>query len=203
MEEQISMDTYESRMDQKILQVREYLTYMKDMPQIEQAADAIATAFETDHLLASAGNGGSASNADQLIGEFVGRLNFNRGPYGAISFPGPAGFTAVGNDFGYDQVFARQAKALLKKGDVFVGYSTSGNSPNVIEAVRAAKSNGALTVGLCGTDGQLKNEVDIAIAFPMTDPQMMEEAHLFVTHIICELVEKRVTAGDPTAYRVH
>jgi D-sedoheptulose 7-phosphate isomerase len=203
MEEHLFMETYESRMDQKIAQVREYLTYMKDMPQIEQAADAIATAFETGHLLASAGNGGSASNADQLIGEFVGRLNYNRGPFGAISFPGPAGFTAVGNDFGYDQVFARQAKALMKKGDVFVGYSTSGNSPNILEAVRAAKSSGATTVGLCGTEGQLKNEVDIVIAFPMTDPQMMEEAHLFVTHMICELVEKRVTAGDPTAYRVH
>jgi len=197
------MDTFENRMDQKIAQVREYLTYMKEMPQIEQAADAIATAFETDHLLASAGNGGSASNADQLIGEFIGRLNISRGPFGAVSFPGPAGFTAVGNDFGYDQVFARQAKAMLKKGDVFVGYSTSGNSPDVLEAVRACKANGVTTIGLCGTDGQLRHEVDIAIAFPMTDPQMMEEAHLFVTHVICDLVEKRVAANDPAAYRVH
>lgn len=197
------MTTFESRMDQKIAQVREYLMYMKDFPQIEQAADAIATAFETGHLLAAAGNGGSSSNADQLIGEFIGRLNINRGPFGAISFPGPAGFTAVGNDFGYDQVFARQAKAIMKKGDVFVGYSTSGNSMNVIEAIRAARSNGATTVCICGTEGQLRHEVDIAIAFPMSDPQMMEEAHLFTTHIICDLVEKRVTANDPAAYRVH
>jgi D-sedoheptulose 7-phosphate isomerase len=197
------MEEYEKRMDEKISQVREYLTLMKHMPEIEKAADAIATAFETGHLLASAGNGGCASNADQLIGEFIGRLNYNRGPYGAISFPGPAGFTAVGNDFGYDQVFARQAKALMKKGDVFVGYSTSGNSPNVLEAVRAAKSNGATTVAICGTEGKLKDEADIVIAFPMTDTQMMEEAHLFATHMICELVEKRVAAGDPKAYRVH
>jgi D-sedoheptulose 7-phosphate isomerase len=197
------MKTFESRIDQKIAQVREYLTYMKDFPQIEQAADAISTAFETGHLLASAGNGGSSSNADQLIGEFIGRLNISRGPFGAISFPGPAGFTAVGNDFGYDQVFARQAKAIMKKGDVFVGYSTSGNSANVIEAVRAARLNGATTVGICGTEGQLCHEVDIAIAFPMSDPQMMEEAHLFTTHIICDLVEKRVAANDPAAYRVH
>ena len=197
------METFEKRMGRKIIQVREYLTYLKDMPQIEQAADVITTAFESGHFLASAGNGGSASNADQLIGEFIGRLNINRKPFGAVSFPGPAGFTAVGNDFGYDQVFARQANALLQKGDVFVGYSTSGNSANVIEAVRAAREKGATTIALCGTEGQLRHEVDIALAIPMTDPQMMEETHLFITHMICDLVETRVSKNDPDAFRVH
>lgn len=197
------MDRYVVRIIEKIAQVKKYLNLMRDMPEIEQAADMIATAFENGHILTSAGNGGSASNADQLISEFIGRLNINRKPYGAISFPGTAGFTAVGNDFGYDQVFARQAKAILGKGDVFVGYSTSGNSANVIEAVRAAHVKGASTIAMCGTDGQLCHEVDVAIKFPMADPQMMEEAHLFVTHIICDIVEKRVAANDPEAYRVH
>ncbi len=171
-------------------------------PQIDRAVDAIASAFENGNKITAAGNGGSASNADQLIGEFIGRFRYQRGPYAAFSMPGVAGFTAIGNDFGFDQVFARQVKSLLKKGDVFVGYTTSGNSPNILEAVRAARENGVTSIGFCGAGGKLKEEADIPIIIDSTEPQTIEEMHFILTHLICTLVEARVSANDPEARRL-
>lgn len=174
----------------------------KENPQVQRAVDAIASAFENGNKITAAGNGGSASNADQLIGEFIGRFRFQRGPYAAFSMPGIAGLTAIGNDFGFDQVFARQVKSLLKKGDVFVSYSVSGNSPNILEAVRAARENGVTSIGFSGAGGKLGEEADIPIIISSTDPQTVEEMHFILTHLICTLVEERVSANDPEARRL-
>ncbi|MEA4908086.1 MAG: SIS domain-containing protein [Chloroflexi bacterium] len=193
---------YQQRVEEKTAAYNALFNEAKDNPEIERAADAIATAFENGGKITSGGNGGSGSNADQLIGEFVGRFRWMRGPLPAFTMPGIAGMTAVGNDFGFDQVFSRQVKALLKPGDVFVGYSTSGNSPNILEAIRAAKENGVTTIGFSGSGGKIKDEVDIPVVVSSTEPQTIEEIHLILTHLVCELVENRICENDPTARRL-
>lgn len=197
------MDDLNARLDKKMLEMVEILEYSRNLPEIPRTVDVIATAFETGHKLFAAGNGGGACNADQMIGEFVGRFRYQRGPYPAFSLPGLSGLTAIGNDFGFDQIYARQVHGCLKPGDVFVGYSCSGNSPNIIEAVRAANSNGVTTIGFSGWTGKLYKEASIGIALPPCNWQTLEEVQLILTHLICELVEARLCEKDPTAIRIH
>jgi D-sedoheptulose 7-phosphate isomerase len=197
------MGNLDARLDFKMREMIEVMEYAKKMPEIPQAVDVIATAFEKGHKLFAAGNGGGASNADQMVGEFVGRFRYQRGPYAAFSLPGLSGLTATGNDFGFDKIYSRQVQGCLKPGDVFVGYSCSGNSPNIIEAIRAANSAGVTTIGFSGWTGKLYKEANIGIAIPPCNWQTLEEVQLILTHLICELVEARLCANDPTARRIH
>lgn len=197
------MGNLDARLDLKTREITEVLEYTRTMSEIPQAVDAIAAAFETGHKLFAAGNGGSECNADQMVGEFVGRFRYQREPLPAFSLPGLAGITAISNDFGFSKVFARQVQGCMRAGDVFVGFSCSGTSPNVLEAVRAANAMGVTTIGFSGWTGNLYKEASIGISIPPCNIQSLEEVHLILAHIICELVEERLCANDPTAVRIH
>lgn len=137
------------------------------------------------------GNGGSAADAQHIAAELVGKYYMSRGPLPAIALNTDTSvLTALSNDLGYENVFARQVSALARPGDVVVGISTSGNSPNVLLALREAKSLGATTVAFTGAGGKLKEVADYVLSLPSTDTPRLQEAHVTAGHIICYLVEK-------------
>ncbi len=138
------------------------------------------------------GNGGSAADAQHLVAELVGRMRRTRAALSAIALTtDPSIVTAVGNDMGFAAVFGRQVEAHGRPGDVAVGISTSGRSPNVIEGLRAARARGLLTVGLTGNGGgDLAGIVDHLIDVPHPDAQRIQEVHAMVLHVLCEVVEE-------------
>lgn len=144
------------------------------------------------------GNGGSAADAMHLAGELVGHLKLERPAIPAIALTANTSIiTAIANDDGYETVFSRQVEALVNKNDVVIAISTSGNSPNVIRAVTAAKAKGARTIGLTGgSGGKLAGVVDLALVVPSNDTQRIQEAHITIGHIICELVERMMAGAD-------
>jgi phosphoheptose isomerase len=159
---------------------------------IAKAADLIARSFRSGGKLLLCGNGGSAADCQHMAAEFVSRLskNFERRALPAIALTTDTSFlTAFSNDCGFEGVFARQIEALGCTGDVLLGISTSGNSLNVIGAVEAAKSKGMRTIALTGNTGRLPAITDVAITVPSADTQHIQETHLAVEHIVCELVE--------------
>jgi len=140
------------------------------------------------------GNGGSAADAQHLAAELVGRYMLERSPFAAISLAdNAAALTAVGNDYGFENVFSRQVRGLGQPGDVALGISTSGDSSNVIEAVRVASGLGMTTVGLTGGGGgRLRDEVDHCLIVPADETPRIQEAHAVVIHVICEIVERQL-----------
>jgi phosphoheptose isomerase len=159
---------------------------------IAKAADLIARSFRSGGKLLLCGNGGSAADCQHMAAEFVSRLskNFERRALPAIALTTDTSFlTAFSNDCGFEGVFARQIEALGCAGDVLLGISTSGNSLNVIRAVETAKSKGMRTIALTGNTGRLPAIADVAITVPSSATQHIQETHLAVEHIVCELVE--------------
>ena len=140
------------------------------------------------------GNGGSAADAQHIAAEFVGRFAFDRPALAALALSvNTSSITAIGNDDGFDAVFARQVEALGRAGDVAIGISTSGNSPNVVKALAMAKKMGLHTVGLTGaTGGTLKNAVDHCICAPSNETPRIQECHILIGHTIAELVEQEI-----------
>jgi len=164
-------------------------------PSILQAASIIAKSHLNGGKLMLCGNGGSAADSQHIAGEFIGGLNSDRDrePLSAIALnTNTSNLTAIGNDFGFDQIFARQIKALGKTGDVLIGISTSGKSQNIIQAVIIAKELGIKTIGLMGQTGILKEIVEVAITVPSNNIQRIQEGHITIGHIICEIVEDLV-----------
>jgi phosphoheptose isomerase len=159
---------------------------------IAKAADLIAEVFLSGRKLLLCGNGGSAADCQHMAAEFVSRLSkdLDRRALPAIALTTDTSFlTAFANDCGFEGIFERQIEALGRAGDVLIGISTSGNSPNVIRAVEAAGKRNMGTIALTGNGGRLAAMADIVIAVPSTDTQYIQEAHLAVEHILCELVE--------------
>ena len=140
------------------------------------------------------GNGGSAADAQHIAAEFVGRFAFDRPALPALALSvNSSCLTAIGNDYGFDVVFARQIAALGRPGDVAIGISTSGNSPNVLNAVAVARKMGMQTVSLTGaTGGKLKAAVDYCICVPSNETPRIQECHILIGHIISELVEETI-----------
>ena len=140
------------------------------------------------------GNGGSASDAQHLAAEFTGRFYLDREPLFAEALHVNSSYmTAVANDYGFDAVYARLVKAFGNKGDILVALSTSGNSSNIIEALAAAKEKGMITVGFTGvTGGKMKKHCDYLVNIPSKDTPRIQESHIMVGHIICELIEKNL-----------
>jgi D-sedoheptulose 7-phosphate isomerase len=140
------------------------------------------------------GNGGSAADAQHIAAELVGRFAFDRPALPALALSvNTSCVTAIGNDYGFELIFARQIEALGRPGDVALGISTSGNSPNVLHAVAAAKKMGLHTVGLTGgTGGQLRNGVDYCVCVPSSETPRIQECHILIGHIISELVEQSI-----------
>lgn len=159
---------------------------------ISQVADALATVIKNGNKLILCGNGGSASDALHFAGEIVGRFQKERSAWSAIVLNADvATLTAIANDYGYDDVFARQAEGHVRPGDLFVGISTSGNSENVLRAVQVAKKKGAITAALLGKDGgKIKDMVDYPMIVRCNTTARVQESHICIIHIICEIVEK-------------
>jgi len=159
---------------------------------IAKAADVIAEAFLSGRKLLLCGNGGSAADCQHMAAEFVSRLSkdLDRRALPAIALTTDTSFlTAFGNDRGFEGVFERQVEALGNAGDVLIGISTSGNSVNVVQAIGAAGKRNIRTIALTGNGGRLASLADVAIAVPSGDTQYIQETHLAVEHILCELVE--------------
>jgi phosphoheptose isomerase len=159
---------------------------------IAKATDVIAEVFLSGRKLLLCGNGGSAADCQHMATELVSRLSkdLERRALPAIALTTDTSFlTAFGNDCGFEGIFERQIEALGSAGDILIGISTSGNSSNVIRAVEAAKKRNMHTIALTGNGGRLAATADIVIAVPSTDTQYIQEAHLAVEHILCELVE--------------
>lgn len=157
------------------------------------AADLIAESFQLGGKLLICGNGGSAADSQHLAAEFVSRLtkDFNRPGLPAIALTTDTSFlTAYANDYDFEGVFARQVEALGRPEDVLIGISTSGNSENVVRAVRIAQEAGMQTIVLTGNGGLLPDLADVAICVPSVETQYIQEAHLAIEHILCGLVER-------------
>ena len=171
-------------------------TLKKNLPQIIAAAEAVITAFKAGHKLFFCGNGGSAADSQHIAAEFVGRFQKERKAWPAIALTtDSSALTALGNDYSFDIVFSRQLQALGQKGDVLIAISTSGNSKNILEAVKQAKSLGITSVGVTGGNGgQLAGLCDIAIVAASSKTARIQEAHLVIFHTICELVENTLSA---------
>ena len=161
---------------------------------IEKAAKAIIASLKAGGKLLVFGNGGSAADSQHIVAELVGRFKKERAALAAIALTtNTSTLTAIANDYGYEAVFSRQVEALGKAGDVALGISTSGNSKNVIEAIRKAKSLGIKTIGLLGGDGgKLKNECDISIIVAAKDTPRIQESHMMIGHMMCELIEEEL-----------
>lgn len=161
---------------------------------IEKVKDVMVTAFKNGNKVLFCGNGGSAADAQHLAAEFSGRFYTDRDPLPSEALHCNTSFlTAVANDYSYDVVYSRMLKGIGKKGDVLVGLSTSGNSKNIVKAIEQAKELGVITVSLTGaTGGTMKAISDYLINVPSTDTPRIQESHITIGHIICELVEKEL-----------
>lgn len=160
---------------------------------IERICAVACSAAAKGHTLFFCGNGGSFSDALHIVGELVGRLRYDRPGIAAVVLgANPASLTAVGNDYGYEQVFAREADALVKKGDIAFGLSTSGGSKNVLAAMETAKKKGAVTIGWTGEKKgtALETLCDLTLRVPGTTSWQIQESHICVGHILATAIER-------------
>lgn len=182
-------NTIKAKIEESI-EVKENLHTMQ-AANIEKATRLIIAAFNTGSKVLVFGNGGSAADSQHIAAEFVGRFKKERRALPAIALTtNTSTLTAIGNDYSYDVVFSRQVEALGAKGDIAIGISTSGNSKNVVLALEKARAIGMRTVGLTGSDGgAMRNLCDALIAVGSKNTPRIQEAHILVAHIICEIVE--------------
>ena len=161
---------------------------------IGTVSELLVNALKSGNKVLFFGNGGSAADAQHIAAEFVGRFAFDRPALSALALSVDSScVTAIGNDYGFDQVFSRQVEALARPGDVAIGISTSGNSPNVLCALAKAKEIGLHTVGLTGAGGgRLRGAVDHCICAPSNETPRIQECHILIAHIISELVEREM-----------
>ncbi|WP_345971507.1 D-sedoheptulose 7-phosphate isomerase [Sulfurimonas sp. HSL1-6] len=161
---------------------------------IEKAATACVEAYRRGNKTLLAGNGGSAADAQHIAAELVGRYGFDRPSIPSLALTtDTSNLTAIGNDYGYDKVFSRQLEGMGVEGDIFFGISTSGNSVNVINAFESAKAKGITTVALVGRDGgKMAQMADIAIIVPSNATPRIQESHILIGHIICDVIEKEL-----------
>jgi D-sedoheptulose 7-phosphate isomerase len=165
-------------------------------PSCDAAADAIISALGRDGKVLAFGNGGSATQANHLVEELIGRYKETRRPLPAISLVGDSGvITCIANDFGYASLFERQVEALTNVGDVAIGITTSGRSENVLRGLKTAKEKGAVTVALCGKAGLQGATADHVVAVPSDEGAYIQEVHLMVIHLWCIAVDATIKAG--------
>lgn len=158
---------------------------------IAQVADAAVKVFRSGHKIILAGNGGSAADAQHLTGELVNRFRFDRPPLPAIALSTDTSvLTCIANDTSFENVFARQVQGLGAKGDMFLGISTSGSSANVVKALEQCRKMKIISVGFTGKNGmKMKKKCDYCFAVPSTDTPRIQEAHIMIGHILCDLIE--------------
>jgi len=161
------------------------------IPDICRAAEWIGECLRGGNKVLLAGNGGSAADAQHVAAEFIGRFEQERRAWPAICLSTDTSvLTAIGNDYSVDRIFARQVEALGAEGDVFLAYSTSGNSSNIVEAARTARARGIRVIGFCGeTGGELAEIADLALCVPSRRTARIQESHITISHAVCEVVE--------------
>lgn len=171
-------------------------TLLKQQATFDKLAAAIVQCLKAGGKVLTCGNGGSAADAMHMAEEFVGRYRSNRRSLPAVCLNAdPTALTCIANDFGYDEVFARQVEGLGTKGDVLVGFTTSGNSANVLRAFAAAKARGVKTVALTGKDGgKARGTVDFEIIVASQDTARIQEGHTVILHALLEVVEREFPA---------
>ena len=165
--------------------------------EIEAAASLIWDALKSGNKILLCGNGGSAADAQHIAAELVGRYELERRAFPAISLTtDTSALTAVSNDYGYEEVFARQVEALAVAGDVLIAISTSGKSPSVVKAADQARAQGCKTIALTGCSGEpLKSHCDLAVVVPSDRTSRVQEAHITIGHLWCEIVDKVIAEG--------
>ena len=162
------------------------------LEQIQQVANTCINCYKEGGKILFCGNGGSAADAQHLAAELSGRFYTDRPPLFAEALHVNSSYvTAVGNDYGYGEIYARLVQAMGRKGDVLIGISTSGNSPNIVKALETARTIGMVTVGMSGAGGgKMRALCDYLLDMPSTDTPRIQEAHILVGHILCQLVEE-------------
>ena len=163
---------------------------------IEELSRKCVELYKGTNKTILAGNGGSAADAQHIAAELVGRYGFDRPSIPSLSLTtDTSNLTAIGNDYGYDKVFSRQLEGMGQSGDIFIGISTSGNSLNIINAFHSAKEKGIMTVALVGKDGgEMAKMADIAIVVPSDSTPRIQESHILIGHILCDIIEKELFA---------
>nr|WP_167217783.1 SIS domain-containing protein [Kribbella shirazensis] len=162
------------------------------LPQVQAVADELIRRLAAGGVLYTFGNGGSAADAQHLAGELIGRYLRERRPLPAVALIGDAAVVScIGNDYGYDDVFARQVTALARPQDMVVGFSTSGTSPTVVKGLAAARANGACSVAFTSTRGKdLAATADLAVVVPADETARIQEMHVLALHLVSELVDR-------------
>ncbi len=160
--------------------------------QLAEVAEVMAHGFRSGRKVLLFGNGGSAADAQHIAAEFVGRFMAERDPLPAMSLSSDTSMlTALGNDYGFEAVFARQIQAHGQAGDTAIGISTSGNSPNVLRGLETAKAKGLYTVGLTGeTGGKMNGLPEVLFKVPANDTPRIQETHIMIGHILCDLIDR-------------
>lgn len=164
------------------------------IPEIIQVINLITKCIKNGNKVIIFGNGGSAADAQHVAAEFIGRFRMDRKSYAALALTTDSSIiTSIANDYSYDMVFSRQCDGLVRKGDVVIGISTSGNSKNVENGLIVAKKKNAVTIGILGNKGgKIKNITDVTIIVNSSDTARIQESHRTIFHIICEIVEKNL-----------
>jgi len=183
-------DRIQKALDESVKVKQEFVRQCADG--LIQVAEQITRAFTGDRKLLLCGNGGSAADAQHIAAEFVNRFMMERPPLPAVALTTDTSvLTSIGNDYAFDQVFSKQVKAIGNDGDVLVAISTSGNSPNVIQAVEAGKTQGLFTVGLAGGDGgRLGQAADLTLTVRSKVAARVQETHIFAGHVLCQMVDE-------------
>ena len=160
-------------------------------PSLYQAVEVLQKTFASGHRVYACGNGGSAADAQHFAAELTGRYDRDRRGYPAIALTtDTSALTSIGNDYGFDHIFARQLESLAAPGDLLVAISTSGNSTNVVKAVEYARTNGIYTIGLLGRDGgRLAALIDLPLTINVPKTGRIQEAHILILHLLCEAFE--------------
>ncbi len=171
----------------------------ENLSKLLEGVQLIARAFQSGNKLFFFGNGGSAADAQHLAAEFVNRYILQRSPLPAIALTTDTSIlTSVSNDLSFDEIFSKQLRALGRRGDVAIGISTSGNSSNVIRAFEVAKEMGMKTVALTGNDGgRLSKISDLSLIVPSSSTPRIQEAHILIGHLLCEMVEQILFSKRP------
>ena len=184
-----------SRLEQHLEAVR---SLQKNIGLISRIAVQIIDIYESGKKVILFGNGGSAADAQHIAAELAGRFYLDRPSLPAIALTvNTSSLTAIGNDYSFNEIFSKQLEGLGCKGDIAIGISTSGNSENVVDALKLARQKGLLTIGFTGqSGGKMKEVVDLCLYVPSDDTPRIQEAHITVGHIICEIVEKELFGTD-------
>ena len=189
----MNLITIQSQIELSITTKQALLSDIVELEKLEFLAQNVVQSLKQGGKVIFAGNGGSFSDAQHLSAEFISRFLFNRAPLASVVLgANNSAMSALGNDYGFDQIFAREIEGLAKENDIFIPISTSGNSRNILESVNKAKELGLITLAFTGLDGGKLKLLCDCIQIPSNDTARIQECHIMLGHILCQLVEKSI-----------